>query len=125
MRLLNKKLLLKFKRKSRGNRSLDREIDSLIEAIETGVWKNQLQLKKIRPDADCVHTDGFYFFNILALNIRTSHVSVGSNFIPKHTIMAIHCRIRIHHLFHSWNCPHYFAMDLSKVFSNWKMEPYS
>ena len=64
MRLLNKKLLLKFKRKSRGNRRLDREIDSLIDAIEIGTWKNQLQLKRIRPDADCVHADGFYFFNI-------------------------------------------------------------
>jgi mRNA interferase HigB len=67
MRLLNKKLLLKFKGKSRGNRRLNREIDSLIDAIEIGTWKNQLQLKRIRPDADCVHADGFYFFNISIL----------------------------------------------------------
>ncbi len=27
-------------------------------------WKSDAELKKLRPDADCVHVDGFYFFDI-------------------------------------------------------------
>ena len=64
MRLLNKKLLLKLKRKNRGNLILQKEIDSLIDLIERNEWKNQQELKQIRMDADCVDPDGFYFFNI-------------------------------------------------------------
>ena len=64
MRLLNKKLLLKLRRKNRGNQVLEREIASLIDLIERNSWKNQRELKGYRGDADCVHPDGFYFFNI-------------------------------------------------------------
>ncbi len=32
--------------------------------MEENKFKNQLEIIKIRPDADCVHNDGFYFFNI-------------------------------------------------------------
>ena len=64
MRLLNKKLLFKLKRKNRGNQSLQREVDDLIDLFERNSWKNQKELKQIRMDADCVHPDGFYFFNI-------------------------------------------------------------
>lgn len=64
MRLANKKALEKLKRKNRGNTSLAKEIELLIEDIESNEWKDQTQLNETRSDADCVHSDGFYFFNI-------------------------------------------------------------
>ncbi|MFC3415370.1 type II toxin-antitoxin system HigB family toxin [Algoriphagus hitonicola] len=64
MRLINKKLLEKLKRKNKGNSSLNLAIDALISDIAENNWTNQIDLKKSRPDADCVHSDGFYFFNI-------------------------------------------------------------
>src|SRR5690606_30661544 len=64
MRLINKKSLEKLKNKNRGNVHLCNAIDKLIKDIEDSKWKNQMELNKIRPDADCVHGDGFYFFNI-------------------------------------------------------------
>jgi mRNA-degrading endonuclease HigB of HigAB toxin-antitoxin module len=64
MRLVGKKKLEKLKRKNRGNALLSQAIDELINAIENAEWKNELELKTDRPDADCVHNDGFYFLNI-------------------------------------------------------------
>jgi mRNA interferase HigB len=32
--------------------------------IEVSNWANEEELKSVRPDADCVHSDGFYFFNL-------------------------------------------------------------
>lgn len=64
MRLTNKKILEKLKRKNKGNISLNKAIDKLIEDINNNEWKNQTELKETRPDADNVHSDGFYFFNI-------------------------------------------------------------
>ena len=43
---------------------MHREIDLLINVIENNLWKNQMELTLIRSDADCIHSDGFYFFNI-------------------------------------------------------------
>lgn len=64
MRLTNKKILVKLKRKNRGNVPLTKEIDKLIKDIEDNDWKDQTQLNKSRADADNVHSEGFYFFNI-------------------------------------------------------------
>lgn len=64
MRLTNKKVLEKLKRKNRGNVSLSKAIERLIKDIHENNWKDQNELNKIRPDADNVHSDGFYFFNI-------------------------------------------------------------
>lgn len=64
MRLTNKKALEKFKRKNKGNVLLSKTIDKLIEDIEGSEWENQTELIQTRPDANCVHSDGFYFFNI-------------------------------------------------------------
>lgn len=63
MRLLGKSKLEKLKRKNGGNQKLTKAIDKLISDIEdfSGDFK---ELKKIRPDADKVHNDGFFFFNI-------------------------------------------------------------
>jgi mRNA interferase HigB len=64
MRLIGKHKLEKLKRKNRGNISLTREIDQLIVDIEMNEWKSKAELKTTRSDADCVHSDGFYFFNL-------------------------------------------------------------
>lgn len=64
MRLLNKKTLEKYKRKNKGNTDLLREINKLLNDIETNNWQTPSELKKDRPDSDSVHSDGFYFFNI-------------------------------------------------------------
>ena len=63
-RLIGKKILEKLKRKNKGNTALVIEIDLLVKDIESHNWENQMELKSIRKDADCVHSDGFYFFNI-------------------------------------------------------------
>lgn len=64
MRLTNKKKLEKLKRKDKGNVLLTKAIDKLIKDIDEHEWKDQSELSKTRPDADNVHSDGFYFFNI-------------------------------------------------------------
>ncbi len=64
MRLTNKKKLEKYKRKNRGNVLLNKAIDRLIEDIGAHNWKNQSELYRARSDADNVHSDGFYIFNI-------------------------------------------------------------
>lgn len=64
MRLINKKALEKLKRKNQGNSALVIEINKLINDIEKNIWKTQNDLNQIRPNADCVHSEGFYFFNI-------------------------------------------------------------
>ncbi|MEO9258520.1 MAG: type II toxin-antitoxin system HigB family toxin [Crocinitomicaceae bacterium] len=64
MRLTNKKSLEKLKWKNRGNVPLGNTIDKLIKDIEDNQWKNQTEINQTRPDADRVHSDGFYIFNI-------------------------------------------------------------
>ncbi len=64
MRLINKKILEKLKRKNRGNVTLTKAIDKLIKDIDENNWKDPVELKNTRPDADNVHSDGFYFFNM-------------------------------------------------------------
>ncbi len=64
MRLINIKILEKYKRKNKGNVFLSKAIDKLIYDIKNNNWKNQKELNKTRPDADSVHNDGFYFFDI-------------------------------------------------------------
>jgi mRNA interferase HigB len=64
MRLTGKKKLEKLKRKNRGNVKLGQEIEKLINDVENNNWNDISELKETRPDADCVHSDGFYFFDI-------------------------------------------------------------
>lgn len=63
MRVLGKKTILKLKKKNIGNRKLCDEVDKLIEDLEKFDPKQSV-LSEIRKDADCVHSDGFFFFNI-------------------------------------------------------------
>ncbi len=64
MEILQKSKLLKLKRKNRGNKKLISAIDKLILDIESAEWTNKTDIKSSRPDADCVHSDGFFFFDI-------------------------------------------------------------
>jgi mRNA interferase HigB len=64
LKLLQKHKLTKLKNKNRGNLKLTKAIDKLISDINDAKWKKQTDIKKTRPDADCVHSDGFYFFDL-------------------------------------------------------------
>jgi len=64
LKLLRKDKLLKYKRKNQGNLKLNKAIDKLIEDIENSVWKDKLDLVESRPDADRVHSDDIFFFDI-------------------------------------------------------------
>lgn len=64
MELFGQQKLLKLKRKNRGNKILASAVDQLIRDITDAKWENTRDLKNTRPDADCVHSDGFYFFDI-------------------------------------------------------------
>lgn len=61
MEIVGKKILEKLKRKNKGNIA---SIESLMKILEENEFANQSDILKIRPDADCVHSDGFYFFDI-------------------------------------------------------------
>lgn len=63
MRIIGKKTILKIKKKNIGNKKLCIEIDKLITDLEN-FNPNEENISDIRNDADCVHNDGFYFFNI-------------------------------------------------------------
>lgn len=52
---------------------LIKAIDKLISDIESADWTRQTDIKQSRPDADCVHSDGFYFFD---LNIHRTLILV-------------------------------------------------
>ncbi len=62
--LLGKHRLLKLKKKNRGNIKLTKAIDELINDIINSDWKSKLELQDDRIDADLVHNDGFFFFDI-------------------------------------------------------------
>ncbi len=64
MEILRKDKLIKVKRKNRGNYILISAVDRFIEVLERAGWQNKADILLSRPDADCVHSDGFYFFNI-------------------------------------------------------------
>lgn len=71
MNIANRNLLERLKRKNRGNVKLIKAIDKLILDIQENEWNSQLELKETRPDADCIHSEGFYFLN---LNIHRTMV---------------------------------------------------
>jgi hypothetical protein len=63
MRIIGKKTILKVKRKNLGNSKLCNEIDKLITDLEN-FNPGKKHIDEVRHDADCVHGDGFYFFDI-------------------------------------------------------------
>lgn len=64
MRLVGKPILVKFREKNKGNSKLRLSIEKLINDIEKADWKTPLEIKASRPDADRIHSEGFYFFNL-------------------------------------------------------------
>lgn len=64
MDLIHKSKLLKLKRKNQGNVKLLKAIDKLISDIENSDWENKMDVITTRPDADKVHSDNFFFFDI-------------------------------------------------------------
>jgi hypothetical protein len=62
MDILNLKLLEKLKRKNKGNVALIAAIDLLISDLKSNKLSSQTDLLNVRPDADCVHGDGFLLF---------------------------------------------------------------
>lgn len=63
MRIIGRKIILKLKWKNIGNKKLCNAIDQLLADLETFDFK-VATITDIRKDADCVHSEGFYFFNI-------------------------------------------------------------
>lgn len=63
MRIVGKKIILKLKKKNRGNKKLCAEIDKLVADLEN-FNPREKSITEIRTDADRVHSDGFYFFDI-------------------------------------------------------------
>lgn len=64
MKLLGLKLLTKLKKKNKGNLKLVKAVDDFILDLKKAVWKSKDDVISDRKDADCVHNDGYYFFNI-------------------------------------------------------------
>ena len=73
MDLLQKRILIKLKKKNRGNSKLIDAIDKLMSDIETANWSKPIDIKINRPDADNIHSDGFYFFD---LNVHRTMVLI-------------------------------------------------
>ncbi len=74
--LIRKDKLLKLKRKNQGNVKLLKAIDKLIMDIESSEWENKLEVIESRPDADRVHPDNFFFFDI---NIHRAMILIVFN----------------------------------------------
>jgi hypothetical protein len=64
MQLVGKKYLEKFRKKNAGNTLLAKALDKLVKDLEDNVITTETELLQLRPDADSVHPDGFYFLNI-------------------------------------------------------------
>lgn len=64
MKIAALNILEKYLKKKRGNVKLRNEVDKLIEILKSANWSKPEEIKLARPDADKVHSHGFYFFNI-------------------------------------------------------------
>ncbi|MCH5719885.1 hypothetical protein [Niabella hibiscisoli] len=63
MEITGKKILTKLKAKNGDNQKLGKAIDKLLYDLEA-FDPLQTSLADVRKDADCAHSDGFYFFDI-------------------------------------------------------------
>lgn len=64
MRLIGKPKLQKLKKKKKGDKKLSKAINKLISDLEEFRSDDIDELRKIRPDADKVQSDGVFFFDI-------------------------------------------------------------
>ena len=65
MKLLGQRILLKYRKKNLGNKALVKAINKLIIDIEENEIKNFDDLYVIRPDADRVHSDGYFILDLV------------------------------------------------------------
>ncbi|WP_439558034.1 type II toxin-antitoxin system HigB family toxin [Dyadobacter sp.] len=82
MLLDQKRILIKWQQKNRGNRKLTEAIDDLILYLENSTIESHLDLLKQRKDADQVHSKGVFFFNI-----QSDRVLVAIKLIEKRAIV--------------------------------------
>lgn len=64
MKLIGLPKLLKLKRKKKGDAPLMKAVDKFIQDVKGAKWKTPEEMQKERADADLVHPDGFYFFDL-------------------------------------------------------------
>jgi hypothetical protein len=64
MRVINKKIFFKLIQKNKGNVRLKKEIEMLLAELESSRIGSLEDLNTFRKDADKVHNDGFFFFNL-------------------------------------------------------------
>ena len=64
MDIINEIIFIKLRKKKIRNRPLVRAIDRLIKDFKSANWNSEQEIYQYRPNADNVHNDGFYFFNI-------------------------------------------------------------
>ena len=64
MKIAYLRILEKYLKKKRGNQKLKVSIDKLVDTLENANWSTPEEIRDARPDADRVHPNGFYFFNI-------------------------------------------------------------
>ena len=64
VQIIGLKHLTKLKKKNAGNEKLVKAIDALIDDFRKSRWTNKDEVLKDRKDGDCVHSDGYYFFDI-------------------------------------------------------------
>lgn len=62
--LLNENKLKKLIKKNKGDIKLRKEVEELICVIRNANWQNKNDIIIDCPDADCVHSAGFYFFDV-------------------------------------------------------------
>lgn len=59
-----KRKLTQLKLENRGNKRLTQAVNQLIEDLENDSITTITELLKVRKDADRVHSQGFYFFDL-------------------------------------------------------------
>lgn len=64
MKIAYLRIIEKYLRKNKGNKKLKADVENLILTIKNSKWEKPEDIKSSRPDADKVHSEGFYFFNI-------------------------------------------------------------
>ncbi|MEX1193042.1 MAG: type II toxin-antitoxin system HigB family toxin [Brumimicrobium sp.] len=65
MKIIGIRHIQKLKKKNKGNLKLIKALDHLIDELKKAQWKSKQEvLAAMNNQADFVHNDGFYFFDI-------------------------------------------------------------
>jgi len=85
MQVVGKNKILKVQKKNIGNKKLCDAIDNLISDLE-GFKPGEQNINDIRKDADCIHNEGFYFFDI---NVHRTLIMIEFDEEGKATIIWV------------------------------------